>query len=257
MTDIIGRRRKPAPWRLATIHGVPLFVGPGILLPMGLSAVPKLFEGVAVALSTSAMFLGAVIVHEAAHAVAARRRGLPVRAVSIGSGSFCRCGDVTAARIGVFVYAAGALTNLALSVIFAAVSLALVPDGRVKPFIDAAMQVNLLLGMSNLMPAFDLDGGWIACLLLERALPPRLADTIVGSVGLVIEAMSVVMIIVLLAFGWPLAWSIGGASMNLLRWTWRKQPPVAPDEPGSQTSRPVPVWLIRHPPETHGETSTR
>ena len=115
MTEIIGRRRKPAPWHVATTHGVPLFVGPGILLPMGISAAPKLFEGIAVALFTAPMFLVAALAHEAAHAVAARRRGFSVRLVSIGSGSFCWCGDVTAQQVGVFVYAAGALTNLAPS----------------------------------------------------------------------------------------------------------------------------------------------
>ena len=215
-------------------------------MPMVLTAGPKLFEGVAVAAFTGIMFLVATVAHEAAHAVAARSRSLPVKLISIGDGAFCSCGDLTAKQLGILVFAAGAAANLVLAAAIASVSVVFKPDGTAKAFVEAAMQVNLLLGVSNLMPAFGLDGGWIACLVLERLLPPRLADTIVGSVGLVIEAMSIVMLVALFAAGWPLAWSISGRSLDLLRWTWRKPPPPPPDQP-ELTDRPVPAWLIRYP----------
>lgn len=245
MNEFPAKQYRVAGRQRATIGGVPIFLGASVLVPMTFGSLSKLPQGILVALFTAAAIFVAIAAHEAAHAIVARRRGFHVDLVSIGAGAFCYCGGVTAAQLGVRVFIAGACANIACAAVFAAVLAILALDGHQRPFVEAAMQVNLVLGISNLMPAYSLDGGYIACLLIGRILPWRWALTIVGAVGLVVEALSWIAQLLLLIAGWPLVWGIGRSSLNLLDLA-NREPPREPNvQAQSQGERQVPSWLIR------------
>ncbi len=109
-------------------------------------------------------------VHECAHLIAARNRGLSVERISVWpfgavmtlSDPFGRGGDWITAAAG----PAG-------SAVFAAVlSLSGTLFGA-RGWLDALIDVNLVIALLNLLPAYPLDGGRISKTLLCRVLPPN------------------------------------------------------------------------------------
>jgi Zn-dependent protease len=116
--------------------------------------------GVALALAAS------VLLHELAHAVVARRHGVPVRGVLLhllgGAVRFDRPPQEPGVEMR--VAAAGPLANLGLAAVGLGFTFAL---GRVDPSSPATLAAALLtlgngaMGLVNLLPAYPLDGGRI------------------------------------------------------------------------------------------------
>jgi Zn-dependent protease/predicted transcriptional regulator len=116
----------------------------------------------AIGLLAAFSFLASVLVHELAHAFAARRRGLPVGPITLlffgGGSSVDQAGG--RARDEAWVAAAGPLTSLTIGLVLAGV--AIVANDPRPGWVQAAFLLGVLnatLGLLHLIPAYPLDGG--------------------------------------------------------------------------------------------------
>lgn len=122
------------------------------------------------------LLLASLVVHEAAHALTARRAGIPVRDVTLWAlGGFTRMDQPATARTAFVVAVSGPLASLLLGgvVLGAAYAVAATLDWPVLVALLGWLGgTNLLLGVFNLLPAAPLDGGR----LLQAALWWRTGD---------------------------------------------------------------------------------
>ncbi|MEU0822156.1 site-2 protease family protein [Streptomyces mirabilis] len=132
----------------------------------GLAPVVYAVAGVVGAL----LLLVSLVVHEAAHALTARRAGIPVRDVTLWAlGGMTRMDRPTTARTAFTVAVSGPLASLVLG--GAAIGGAAGLDAALGWRIPVAVLgwlggTNLLLGVFNLLPAAPLDGGRVLQALL-------------------------------------------------------------------------------------------
>lgn len=217
----------------------PIRVYPGFLVAAGLLTVPNWWlrpglSGMALFAIGFATVFVAVMVHELAHAVVARR-----------------CG-VTAARIDLYIFGgvvafdapprtmwsdfaiviAGPLSNLALAAM--AYALLIVLNGGLPDLIAHgplrsdvifepriaeralifALYLNLGLFVVNMLPAFPLDGGRLLYLLIARQRDRRTATLVVAKLGVLLAFVSYILLLVTAVVGCPI-WSPPGAQVNL------------------------------------------
>jgi Zn-dependent protease len=126
--------------------------------------------GGAAMLAQIAVLLASVFVHELAHALVARRLGIRVLDIVLGP-LICsaRMAEIPERpRIEAAVAAAGPLSNLALAAL--AAPFLWLGGGAANPLLQWFVDVNLVLGVFNLLPGFPMDGGR----LLRSALATRL-----------------------------------------------------------------------------------
>jgi stage IV sporulation protein FB len=217
----------------------PIRVYPGFLIAAGLLTVPNWWlrpglSGMALFAIGLVTVFAAVMVHELAHAVAAKR-----------------CG-VTAARIDLYIFGgvvafdtpprtmwndsaiviAGPLSNLALAAM--AYTLLIVLNGGLPDLITHgplrsdvifepriteraltfAVYLNLGLFVVNMLPAFPLDGGKLLYLLIARRWDRRTATLVVAKLGVMLAFASYILLLVTAVVGCPI-WSPPGARANL------------------------------------------
>ena len=140
--------------RLFRLGGVTIYVNPFFLAVLGL------FLAAGVLLAGSMVFL-AVLLHELAHVLAARRRGLgPGEVELLPFGGVARLGTELALRPAdeVRVALAGPACNLVLAMTALVLKSHGVWHPELSPFF---VRINLMLAGFNLLPAFPLDGGRI------------------------------------------------------------------------------------------------
>ncbi len=192
---------KPAPGiRLATVAGVPVYLGPSWLIlalviiamigPQVAESRPDLGTARAygVGLLYALLLLGAVLVHEAAHAVSARLFGFPVHRVVADLWGGHTALDVTRARPGAsaLVAAAGPASNAILSGIGFAVA-GTMEGGVPRGLMHAFGFINGMLAIFNLLPGLPLDGGQIVEAAVWRATGSRARGrTAAGYAGIAI-----------------------------------------------------------------------
>jgi Zn-dependent protease len=153
--------------RIATIGGVPVHLGWSWFL---LAAVITFVFGRQLSESTSAgyligvgyalVLLVAVLVHEGAHALAARSFGITVHRVVadfLGGHTAFESAGLSAGRSAV-IAAAGPGANLALA-LGAWLAHLVVADGVAGLVLSGIIWINGLLAVFNLLPALPLDGG--------------------------------------------------------------------------------------------------
>jgi len=149
-----------------------------------------------------------VVVHEGAHAWAARRRGLAVE------GIFIHLLPVTYLQAGPppdewRVALAGPVANLLLGLLFAALGLVSgLFSGRdamgvLTTPLGFALGANLALGVVNLVPVLPADGGRALRALLSLAFGPVAAACTVGWLGASLGAAGAIFVAVTLT--WPAA----------------------------------------------------
>ena len=130
------------------------------------AAVPGLARShyLGMGLAASLLFFGSLVAHEVAHAVVARRSGVPVEGISLFLlGGMARTRKEAATpgdelRIAI----AGPLASLALAAVLAAFWGAAAATGSGGPVTGVLRYVaflNLALALFNLLPGFPLDGG--------------------------------------------------------------------------------------------------
>jgi Zn-dependent protease len=106
--------------------------------------------------------IGCVFVHEAAHVMVARRRGMSVRSIRLLMfGGYSVIDGVPSAQTEILVAAAGPVASLLLGLVVVAGSYAAGPDSLVGATLFAVGIASVAIGVFNLLPGFPLDGGRI------------------------------------------------------------------------------------------------
>lgn len=103
---------------------------------------------------------GAVLLHEAAHAVVARRLGYPVGAIMLHflGGATAVESEAKRPRDEFWIAVVGPLASLAVAAAAFGVSF-LTPGGLIGLFVTGLWFTNLFVGVLNLVPGLPLDGG--------------------------------------------------------------------------------------------------
>ncbi|MGY0060375.1 site-2 protease family protein [Streptomyces sp. LZ34] len=148
----------------------------------------------------AALLMGSLLLHEAAHAVAARSKGVSVEDVTLWAlGGMTRMGRPRTAGAALLVAVSGPITSLVLG--GAAIGAGIGAHGLIGWGIPAALLVwlgwaNLLLGVFNLVPAAPLDGGRVVqAVLWWRTGDRERAERAAGRSGQIFG-------MAMIAFGW-------------------------------------------------------
>lgn len=164
-------------WRLARIFGIPvtihyswLFIFALVVWSIASDYLPMHHPGIigggvatwAWAIAAALLFFASVLVHELAHSLLARARGIPVEGITLfalGGFSALRR-EATRPRVELAVALVGPLTSLALAGLFWVASRALPPVSMPAAAVAFYLAYgNAALGIFNLIPGFPLDGG--------------------------------------------------------------------------------------------------
>ena len=157
--------------RIGTIAGSPVLVSPSWFLVAGLIAYVmgpavddvqpglggwKYLVGVAFAVA----LYGAVLLHEASHAIVARRFGYRIQSITLHflGGATAIDRESERPRQEFWIAVVGPITSLAVGGAALAVHFVL-PDGLIRLIVDGLAASNLYIGVLNLVPALPLDGG--------------------------------------------------------------------------------------------------
>lgn len=189
-------RKRAAVLRLGRIAGIPVEVDSGFFFVAVFLSAPYWLAGRPATMALGAAFvvlLGiSVLVHELAHATVARLFQIPSQAIRLnafGGVAHLRAMPKTPWK-AVAILLAGPLSNLLLYGLFEALqglTTAETPP-LLRVCLDIASWINVSLGLFNLLPAFPLDGGRSAYVLLAPVLGSRAAGLIVALCGLVLVA---------------------------------------------------------------------
>ena len=165
------RPRPPGTFKVGTIAGSDVLVSTSWFLVAGLISivVAPLVEQVQPGLGLlkyvaglvfAVVLYGSVLLHEASHAVMARRFGFPVSSITLHflGGMTAIEGEARRPREEFAIAVVGPLTSLAVGA--AAFGLLfVVPDGLIRLTVEGLAGANLLVGVLNLVPGLPLDGG--------------------------------------------------------------------------------------------------
>lgn len=211
--------------RVASVGGVPVYVGASwlvmaviIIATIGPSVAgqrPDLgLRGYGVAALFALELLVAVLVHEAAHAVAARAFGLPVHRVVADLWGGHTAFDASRSTPGVSAVVAvvGPVANGILALVAHAFQDA-APPGVPRSLVGAFALLNAALGAFNLLPGLPLDGGQLVDAAVWKATGNR-------NKGMVVAGWSgrVVTVLVILWFlGRPL---LSGGGLDVVNVIW-------------------------------------
>ncbi len=147
-----------------------------------------LFAGLALAI----LFFLSIFLHECGHAFVAKSKNVRVYEMELdGMGGRVRHQGGANDRAGLWITLAGPLVNLALMVLGRLLAGSWLVDG--VDIFAALAQVNLLLGVFNLLPIVPLDGGYILYRILrlmgigrtDKFGRGKTADQIIGQIGVI------------------------------------------------------------------------
>ena len=200
--------------RLGRIAGVPVGVHWSVFVIvaliggiLGASVLPGMVPHQAavaywaVAVPGALFFVAALLAHELAHAVVARRKGVPVKSITLWAlGGVAELGgDPPTARADLQIAVAGPATSLAAAAVFGGVW-AIVWAAGGPALLSAALfwlaVMNGLLAVFNLLPGAPLDGGRILRAILwlryhDRARAARAAANAGRVVGVLLIGVGV------------------------------------------------------------------
>ncbi len=137
-----------------------------------------------------------VLVHEASHALVAKRFGLPVSSITLHflGGMTSIDGEPATPRQEFWVSVVGPISSLAVSGAAFLVGF-VTPGGLIGLAVNGIAFTNLLVGVINLVPGLPLDGGRVLKAAVWKATGDTHRGTIVAAWGGRCVAF--------LAFGWP------------------------------------------------------
>jgi Zn-dependent protease len=163
----IGNRVK-----VATIRGIPIYLATswfyvaalyGFFIYTGLTNsrwAPTPAGALGLTVFEGLLFFGGILLHEGAHAVAARGFGLPVMGITLvfwGGATETRA-NARGPLAEFTVSVVGPLTTLVLAGTFAAIGAGL-DRGLTRELVLSLAGLNVVIGVVNLLPGFPLDGG--------------------------------------------------------------------------------------------------
>lgn len=188
-------------FRIARIAGIDLSLHVSFLLmlPVGAMLLGGGPGGALFGLLMVALLFGSVLLHELGHALTARALGIPVREIQLlPFGGVAVLGrPVINPGHELLIAVMGPVVNVLIAIGLAFVAAATGMAERLspammllaigEPSLDGVLlwliQVNGLLALFNMLPAFPLDGGRVARALLALVMPHRRATLIAASVG--------------------------------------------------------------------------
>ncbi len=216
-----ARRHPPGTIRIGTIAGSDVLVSSSWFLIAALIAflmaprVEQIQPGLGgwkyvVGLIFAIVLYLAVLLHEASHAVMARRYGFEVHSITLHflGGVTAIEGEARTARQEFWIAVVGPITSLAIGA--AGVGLWFItPDGVLLLTVEGLAGANLLIGVLNLVPGLPLDGGRVLkAAVWQLTGRPALGITAAGWGGR-IAAVAVL--------GWPILQERAlGISTNLV-----------------------------------------
>ncbi len=201
-------RRPPGTFKVGSIAGSDVLVSSSWFLIAGLiaitvaPAVERAEPGLGglkyvAGLMLAVLLYLSVLVHEASHALVAKRFGLPVSSITLHflGGMTSIEGEPASPRQEFWISVVGPVSSLGVAL--AALGLTLVtPGGLIGLAVSGVALTNLLVGALNLVPGLPLDGGRVLKALVWQVSGDTNRGTIVAAWG--------GRIVALLAFGWPL-----------------------------------------------------
>jgi len=143
----------------------------GFVALIGVDQASVVAPGMAVALQwalgaiVAVLFLITVIIHELAHALVGRRRGVPTTTVVLGLVGGMAPLSIEASKPGdeMAIALAGPLASLLIAAIIMPLGIALgisgSPAGGLSGGVFVVGALNLMLGLASLLPGLPLDGG--------------------------------------------------------------------------------------------------
>ncbi|WP_256795525.1 site-2 protease family protein [Terrabacter sp. Ter38] len=167
-------------WRIGSLAGTPVYLGrswPIIAVLIVVVFGPNLSRpdrgaayGYLLASAYALLLLVSVLVHEAAHALAARWRGHPVSRIvaDVWGGHTVYDATRTSPSTTAIVAVVGPLSNLALAAVVWGLR-ALTTNETTLTLLGIVAFANVLVGVFNLLPGLPLDGGQIVSALVWRA----------------------------------------------------------------------------------------
>ncbi|WP_374969077.1 site-2 protease family protein [Terrabacter sp. BE26] len=167
-------------WRIGSLVGTPVYLGrswPVIALVIVVLFGPNLSRpdrgasyGYLLAAGYAVLLLASVLVHEAAHALAARWRGHPVSRIvaDVWGGHTVYDATRSSPTTTALVALVGPLSNLLLAALGWALR-SVTANDTAQTLLGIVAFANLLVGLFNLLPGLPLDGGQIVSALVWRA----------------------------------------------------------------------------------------
>jgi len=215
---------------LGRYRSAPIHLHPTFFITAAILAFPfwhrASLRGVALAVLFIGVTFASILAHELAHAMAARRYRLPTLRIDIHMlGGLVQFPNLPHTRRQDFVITlAGPISNLAIGIVALAL-LAIVPrpepdmiqighqlvagpprHGFLELLLRASAYLNLGLALVNLIPAFPLDGGKLAHLVIEAHWGSRIATLVVSAAGLAFACVTTFVLIGSALAGFPI-WS--------------------------------------------------
>ena len=201
-------RRSPHGWQIGSLAGSPVYLGrswPVIAVVIVVVFGPNLARpdrgpeyGYLAAAGYALLLLLSVLVHEAAHALAARWRGHPVDRIVADVWGGHTVYDATRTSPGstALIAVVGPFANLALAVVGLLLQ-SITTNDTALLLLTIITYANLLVGLFNLLPGLPLDGGQIVSALVWRVTGRRGAGFVVaGWLGRVVALATVAWFVV-------------------------------------------------------------
>ena len=208
----------------------------GFVALIGVDQASVVAPGMAVALQwvlgaiVAVLFLITVIIHELAHALVGRRRGVPTTTVVLGLVGGMAPLSIEASKPGdeLAIALAGPLASLLIAAIIMPLGIALgisgSPAGGLSGGVFVVGALNLMLGLASLLPGLPLDGGRVVRAIAWARTGDRdraaIATTRAGRIlGWGVVAIGVIVILradpVLGLMIAVMGWLLGSASRGL------------------------------------------
>lgn len=224
MAATSGRARNPHGWVIGRVVGAPVVVSRGwavsavvivLLIAPSIRGTAGGPAGYLLAAAAVLLLFGSTFLHELAHALVARLRGVGVQEISVtilGGHTHLRSAALTPGT-SALVAVAGPLVNLAIGGAAWAAWTLLAVDGVVGLLILSIAVTNGFVGLLNLLPGLPLDGGRVLEAAVWSATGRQWSGTLAaGWIGRVL-AIGVVAVAVVL----PL---IEGTTPDLFTVVW-------------------------------------
>ncbi|MGP1383239.1 MAG: site-2 protease family protein [Thainema sp.] len=180
-------------WRIGSLFGIPFYIDPSWLIVVTLVAFaygsdwqsPAVLSemnwssGIAwlAGLLTALLLFGSVLLHELGHSLVARSQGINVNSITLflfgGIAAIDRESKTPGQAFQVAI--AGPTVSFILFALLAAVSVLTITPPSVRLIASSVAQINLVLGLFNLIPGLPLDGGQILKSLVWKITNDRFA----------------------------------------------------------------------------------
>lgn len=175
-----------AGWRIGSLFGIPLFVDSSwfVILALATFANARNYQGAygpvlswVAGFALALLLFGSVLMHELGHSLAAMSQGIKVNSITLflfgGVASIEQESKTPGQAFQVAIAGPGVSFGLFLIVGLAAITLP--PSSLIRELAERISEINLILGIFNLIPGLPLDGGQVLKAAVWKITGSRLA----------------------------------------------------------------------------------